>query len=73
MKLATAYECPPIPLRGFDWRAWDADSVDVCGDVDCGCRRKVIQAFGATEEEAVYDFVFALLDKLDISVSEMMQ
>jgi len=73
MRLVTSYECPPIPLRGFDWRAYDADSMDVCDDPECDCRRHVVQAFGATEEEAVYDFVFALLMKLDISVSEMMQ
>jgi len=72
MKLKVINECPPIPLRGFDWQAYDEDTMDVCMDHDCSCRRSVVQAFAATEEEAVYDFVFALLDKLDVSVSEMM-
>lgn len=72
MKLKVSYECPSIPMRGFDYRAYDEDTMDVCADPDCSCRKHVVQAFGATEEEAVYDFVFALLYKLDISVSEIM-
>jgi hypothetical protein len=73
MKLMTSFENPAIPWRTFDWVAYDDDAMDVCADPDCNCRSHVVQAFGVTEEEAVLNFVQTLLEKLDISVSEMME
>jgi len=57
VKLKTVFEYPPIPCRDFDWCAYDEDTMDVCQDPDCSCRRNVVRGFGATQEEAVLEFV----------------
>ena len=64
MKLMTRNERTPIPLRNFDWLAYDADQ-DVCGDPDCSCRAHVVQGWGATEYEAILEWVRELLDRTD--------
>lgn len=46
MKIVTQYERPPIPLRGFDWIAVDADTYD-----GPGCP----VGTGLTEAEAIAD------------------
>src|SRR5437016_14263842 len=44
MKIKTIYVYPPIPIRDFDWAAYDADTYD-------GVSGKV--GFGATKEQAI--------------------
>ena len=47
MKIRTEHVYPPIPIRQFDWCAYDEDTYDGPGSV---------LGHGATEEEAVADF-----------------
>jgi hypothetical protein len=72
MDFKISHDCPPIPMRNFDFCAYDNDTMDVCDDEDCSCRHYVVRGFGSTAEEAIQEFVRVLLDKRDISVSEMM-
>ena len=51
--LTTVYEFPPIPVRSFDWKAFDADTYD--GAPGAGTQ---IVGRGATEAEAIADYVF---------------
>lgn len=50
MKIKTEFTYPPIPLRQFDWCAYDEDTYCGCGE----CHP--IVGTGATEEEALADF-----------------
>lgn len=45
MKIRTNFDPKPIPLRQFDWAAWDDDTLDC--DSHMG--------WGATEEQAIAD------------------
>ena len=45
MKIRTEHVFPPIPIRDWDWAAWDDDTYD--GE---GCIGR-----GATEQEAIED------------------
>ena len=47
MKIKTEFTYPPIPIRQFDWCAYDEDTYDGPGSV---------LGHGATEAEAVADF-----------------
>ena len=47
---------PPIPLRDFDWCAYDADA---CGCPEC----HPIQGFGKTEFESILDFLEQFLEQ----------
>jgi hypothetical protein len=47
MKITTNFVYPPIPLRQFDWCAYDDDTYDGPGS---------ILGHGRTEAEAVADF-----------------
>ena len=49
MKIKTEFIYPPIPLRQFDWCAFDADSYDGAPDA-----RSPI-GYGRTEAEAIAD------------------
>jgi hypothetical protein len=51
MKIETSYDCPPIPIRNFDWSAIDASTYD--GAEGCHCP----VGYGATEAEAILDLV----------------
>jgi len=46
MNIRTVHICPPIPIRDFDWCAYDEDTFD-------GEGRPV--GYGSTEEEAIAD------------------
>lgn len=46
MNIKTIYDPKPIPIRGFDWTAYDDDTHDLGS----------IEGHGATEEEAKADF-----------------
>ena len=48
MRIKTHHAYPPIPIRDFDWQAWDADTYD--GD-HCPV------GYGKTEEEAIADLI----------------
>ena len=52
MKIRTEHIFPPIPIRQFDWCAYDDDTYD--GAPDAGPQ---IVGHGATEKEAVEDFM----------------
>jgi hypothetical protein len=45
MKIKTEFVYPPIPVRAFDWQAYDDDTYDGSGPVGTG----------ATEAEAIDD------------------
>ena len=47
MKIVTVHVCPPIPIRGFDWCAYDFDTYDEEGDP--------LYGWGPTEEWAIND------------------
>lgn len=73
MKLVTSFDCPPIPVRSFDWSAYEEEQMGgICSDPTCSCRDHLIIGHGSTEEDAVKDFVQSLLEHFDISVSELM-
>jgi hypothetical protein len=72
MKLQTQFDYPPIPIRTFDWSCLDSDTFDADFDYEAGhFTTKCPVGHGATEEEAVFDFVMQLLEKAEISVSEI--
>lgn len=48
MKIKTSFVYPPIPIRCFDWQAYDYDTYD--GE---GCPL----GHGATEQEAIDDLL----------------
>ena len=50
MKIRTEHVYPPIPIRQFDWCAYDEDTYCGCGE----CHP--IVGTGETEAEAVADF-----------------
>ena len=52
MTIKTNYDYPPIPIRTFDWSAWDDETLD----------EDSIIGHGETEIEAIKD----LLEKLSI-------
>jgi hypothetical protein len=49
MKVRTEYVFPPIPLRQFEWMAYDDDTYCGCGECHC------LTGHGATEQEAIAD------------------
>ncbi len=50
MKITTIHVCPPIPVRDFDWKAYESSKdYDPEGDSPTG--------WGATEERAVEDLL----------------
>jgi hypothetical protein len=55
MTIVTYYDPPPIPLRDYDWRAWDDDTYDY--DQPMG--------MGLTEAGAVADLLEKLADEED--------
>lgn len=55
MNIKTNYVHPPIPLRKFDWSAYDTDKWD--GDPEV----KASVGWGQTEQEAIAD----LLEQLE--------
>lgn len=61
MKIRTAREYPPIPIRDFDWCAYDDDTFD--GAADAG---RQIVGYGKTEAEAIADFKEQLEDSRDV-------
>jgi hypothetical protein len=70
MKLTTSCCYEPI---SEPWEAYDDDTLDVCSDPECNCRKHFVRAFGATEYEAVYNFVTEVLDRANVSVTELMR
>lgn len=58
MNIKTEYDPKPIPLRAFDWTAYDEETYD--GAEDSSTRGQV--GYGATREEAVTD----LMEKIDV-------
>jgi len=53
MKIVTSCVCPPIPIRSYDWCAYDDDTYDGSSGQTIG--------HGATEQEAIED----LLEQID--------
>lgn len=51
INIQTYYDPKPIPIRRFDWEAFDSDTLDYDS----------VTGFGATKEEAVAD----LMERLD--------
>jgi hypothetical protein len=51
MNIKTSYDFPPIPIRSFDWSAWDDDTYDGAPESCCPIGR------GATEAEAIADLL----------------
>jgi hypothetical protein len=49
MNIETVHICPPIPIRTYDWCAFDADTYDEEGGD--------IRGWGATREEAIADLL----------------
>lgn len=46
-KIRTSYDFPPIPMRQFDWSAWDDNLGADCSPI----------GRGATEAQAIADFM----------------
>ena len=51
MRIKTSFDYPPIPVRNFDWSAWDDDTYDIGAPI----------GRGRTEEDAIAD----LLEQLE--------
>ena len=51
INIQTDYDPKPIPIRRFDWEAFDSDALDYDS----------VTGFGATKEEAIAD----LMERLD--------
>jgi hypothetical protein len=49
MKIVTEYVCPPLPIRFFDWRAYDGDTYDPENNNPTG--------WGRTKEDAIADLL----------------
>ena len=62
MKIRTEYVYPPIPLRQFDWAAYDDDTYCGCGE----CHSLV--GYGPTEQAAIDDLNEQLLAKEPLHV-----
>lgn len=60
MKIKTQCICPPIPIRQFDWIAYDDDIYD--GALDSHC----VTGHGATEQEAITNFKQVLEESGDL-------
>jgi hypothetical protein len=62
--------------REMQFQAYNESTFDACQDPSCGCRGHADNAagWGATEEEAIQDWLTCYLERLnlDLSVSEMM-
>jgi hypothetical protein len=52
MKIKTHFEYPPIPVRYFDWIAYDDDTYD----------EGSIVGVGRTEQEAIDDLIDQMID-----------
>lgn len=62
MKLVTHFEYPPIPMRDFDWCAYDSDTYDA-ELVDGVWTSSSIVGRGKTEAEAIADYWAQLEDR----------
>ena len=74
MKLKVVCQCPPIPTHNYDWVCYDEDTYDMT-DYDGETVQFVSSCSignGCTEEEAIINFVYTLIDDAGISVTEMM-
>lgn len=50
LRIRTSLNCPPIPVRSFDWCAWrDDDEPNDNG--------QMLQGYGATEQDAIDDLI----------------
>jgi hypothetical protein len=47
MRIKTNFDNPPIPIRDFDWSAWDDETYD----------KDSVIGHGKTEEEAINDLI----------------
>lgn len=52
MRIRTHNTFPPIPIRDFDWCAYDDDTYDGADDAGPQC-----VGYGRTVEEAIADFL----------------
>ena len=53
MKIKTEFWAKPIPMRQFDWSAYDADTYD--GAPDSWTRGQI--GYGKTEQEAIANLI----------------
>lgn len=59
MKIKTSHDFPPIPIRSFDWSAYDDNTYDP-GEYDYETGRYIGGSpvgHGATEQEAIRDLM----------------
>lgn len=61
MKIVTECVYPPIPIRQFDWMAYDDDTYCGCGE----CRNAHMVGNGETQDAAVNDFLVQYLEDCD--------
>jgi len=52
MRIKTNFDYPPIPIRDYDWSAWDDETYDE------GC----LVGHGKTEQEAIDDLIEQIKD-----------
>jgi hypothetical protein len=55
MKIKTSYDPAPIPIRNFDWAAWDDSTYDI--DSCTG--------YGRTEQESIDDLMQQIADEIE--------
>lgn len=60
--LKTSYVHPPIPIRGYDWAAYDDDTYD--GAPDAGPQ---IVGHGPTEEQAIANYIEQLREEFPVA------
>lgn len=61
VRVYTVFECPPIPVRAFDWSAVDDATYDCDCDQDGFFSTSPIGR-GATEQEAIDDLLMQMED-----------
>ena len=61
VNISTSFNCPPIPIRDYDWSAVDYDTYD-CDCDDCGFFSLGPVGHGATEQEAIADLLMQMED-----------
>ena len=62
MSIVTHYAPPPMPVRSFDWSAYDASTYDADCDQD-GYFSNSPVGYGATEAEALADLQSQVEDR----------
>jgi hypothetical protein len=60
MNIRTIHICPPIPIRRYDWCAYNGDTFDAESS-------KSLVGYGCTEQEAIADLLQLIAEANDVN------